>query len=84
MAILGENTQPADPKRCSHSINDGYAGHQPDNAADASALRALLVEDDPTSRMLAESVLTKISSYCILSNDGKQAFSSPWKLCLTS
>ncbi|MCW5601341.1 diguanylate cyclase [Nitrosomonas sp.] len=48
----------------------------PDNAADASALRVLLVEDDPTSRMLAESVLTKILGHTVFSaNDGKQAFS---------
>lgn len=53
----------------------------PDNATDASALRVLLVEDDPSSRILAEGILSNILGHTAFSaSNGKQALSLAMKI----
>ncbi len=47
-----------------------------ENATDASSLRVLLVEDDLSSRVLAEGLLSNILGHTVFTaNDGKQALS---------
>lgn len=49
---------------------------RPENVTDTSSLQVLLVEDDPSSRILAEGVLSNILGHNVYSaSDGKQALS---------